>query len=218
MGILADFVLASEDELRSALVSWRRVAPQPLRVQRRGVNPFTKEPVEIDVVEWTADPAEPDPVEAIDLDGVSLPDAVVKALARFPDPNGKILMANKISVLERRRLSRLPQVELKSIATVELVSLAAVLCGDQALSEEIERPALLPPTVAAGERWVHKLPERLVGAIAALDDASLNTTAAAWANELEWETADARFVLSQLRGLCMRSVGTTKCVFLHGGL
>ena len=218
MGILSDFVVASEDELRRALIAWRKVAPKPRRVRQRRVNPFTKEPIEIDAVEWTADPSEPDPITKIDLDSIPLPDAVVKALARFPDADGKILAANKLSVLDQRGLSLLPQVNLKRITTLELQSLALVVLGDDSLSEEIERPALLPPVVAEGERWVHKIPEQLVSAIAALDDANLYATATAWADELECGTEDARHVLSELRNLCIQAVSSTKFVFLHGGL
>ncbi len=218
MGILSDFVVATEDELRHALVSWRKVAPHPLRVRRRAVNPFTKELVEIDAVEWMADPAEPDPVASIDLNSISLPDVVVKALSRFPDPDGRILAANKLSVLDRRGLSLLPQANFKSITTSELGSLALVVLGDESLSDEIERPALLPPLVVVEERWVHKVPGRLVAAIAALNDAKLDTAAAAWAPELECSTADAQHVLSRLRDLCIQAVSASKDVFLHGGL
>ena len=218
MGILSDFVVATEDELRHALVSWRKVAPHPRRVRRHGVNPFTKEPVEIDAVEWTADPSEPDPLATIDLNSISLPDAVVKALARFPDPDGRVLAANKLSALDQRGLSRLIQANFKSITTLELGSLALVVLGDESLSDEIERPALLPPLVAVEERWVHKVPRRLVAAIAALNDAKLDTTAAAWALELECSTSDAQHVLSGLRDICIKAASATKDVFLYGGL
>jgi hypothetical protein len=218
MGILSDFVLASEDELRNALFAWRKVAPKPRRVRQRRVNPFTKEPIEVDAVVWTADPSEADPINKIDLDSIPLPDAVAKALARFPDTDGRILAANKLSVLDQRGLSLLPQVNFKRITTLELQSLALVVVGDDSLSEEVERPALLPPVVAEGERWVHKIPERLVSAIASLDDANLQATAAAWAKEMECATDDAHHVLSGLRTLCFQAVSTSKRVFLHGSL
>lgn len=218
MGILSDFVLASDDELRRALLSWRKVAAQPRRVRQRRVNPFTKQPIDVEVVEWSPDPSEPDPVATIDLNAIELPHAVTKALAKSPDPDGRVLAANKLSVLDERGLSQLPRVQYKSITTLELTSLAAVALGEETLAEDLERPALLPPEVAAGERWVHKIPQRLVAVLAALRDRELNATAAAWAEQMEWSTADALDVLSGLQGLCVRAVKTGKSVFLHGGL
>jgi hypothetical protein len=218
MGVLSDFVLASEDELGSALVSWRKVAPQPQRVRQRRVNPFTKQAIEVEALEWMPDPSEIDPFATIDLTSIELPDAVRKVLARVPDPDGKILAANKLALLDERGLSQLPRVQYKSITTLELISLAEIMFGDDALSEELERPALLPPDVASNERWVHKIPEPLVAAIAGMDDGRLEATVAAWAEELEYAPADVREVLSGLQGLCMRAVRSGKSVFLHGGL
>jgi hypothetical protein len=90
MGVLTDFFRLSKSELRSTFAAWKVPLDEPVR--RPGVNPFTKQPIE--VLSWDPDPqtlvedsgpAGP-PRPSIDMKGLGH-EAVVSLIKRVHDPS-----------------------------------------------------------------------------------------------------------------------------------
>ena len=80
----------------------------------------------------------------------------------------------------RPDLTGLPRASLRGISPAELVTLKPGVPGGEGVSDEaILRPVRVAPS--GRSQWVHRVPERLVTALAKLDDAAQRAVGKRWA-------------------------------------
>lgn len=116
------------------------------------------------------------PRESEEVDPASGAVRVVRSWA--PRPSATELEPHKRG--PRPDLAGLPRFHLRGISPAELLTLRAALVGDAAAlaDDEILRPARVAPP--GHNQWVHRLPDRLVEQLAAMDAGELVALGKAW--------------------------------------
>ncbi len=212
MGVLTDFFVASEDELKMIFDGWLPVASEKYR---EFTNPQTGE-VQLD---WGPDPdalkrweASQREVSASQYDRTASRWKMWDWLSR--------LFRTKQASPEVRLIdfSMLPHVCFKGVDLVRLSTLCSILTGlqcDDAL-EQILKPALIDPLTE--DEGLHCIPLAFTKALAELDNDDVRRTAREWfqseESELDWALeANARSVIKALAELAKKAVEQGKSLY-----
>jgi len=199
MAIYTTVFAATSAELHAAFPGWRTPLASPVR--RKGVHPFTKEPITYD--SWEPE----DDVPAVTSD------------VTFPAPSVVVMSGDYSAYLEGRLpagVARLPHLAAKSVLSPHVDALLAAVAG-QAMTAL--RPGLFPPRSSGSDACLDLWPAESVPLLAGIGEAAKpalrkRIAEAEWFADEEWALSDVTWLLDGLIRVAKAAAPAGRSLFL----